>query len=495
MTATELALAEQLLATGRAGEALKLTEPAANMRLADLKLWTVRGQALKALSRLDDAIEAYRIGAEIAPQSGVAEHNFAGALGDAQRFAEAEAATRRAFAKGLDAPETWMVHARALMGQARFEESEQACREALRRRPAYAEAHGDLAQLLWMQTEDAVQACASLEAAIAANPGALLLRMQLARFRQYVGDLQGAYAALLPVMSGPDIDPGLSVLASQLLVYSDPSAALAHAELAYAAWPDAEIAIANLCEANLAAGHAEAAARLAQNLRERDPLDQHAIGLLAIAWRMLGDKRYSELYDYDRVVKAWTIDTPDGWPNLDAYLVDLQKSLTRLHPVRGHPVGLSLRHGSQTLQGLDRVDDPVVAAFFQAIAGPIHRHIAWLGEGGDPLRARITGGYKFNGVWSARLRPTGYHTNHLHPRGWLSSACYIALPSAVERGKEGWIKFGEPGIPTAPALAAEHFVKPEPGLLVLFPSYMWHGTVPFSGDENRLTIAFDLLPA
>jgi hypothetical protein len=135
-----------------------------------------------------------------------------------------------------------------------------------------------------------------------------------------------------------------------------------------------------------------------------------------------------------------------------------------------------------------------VRAFFEAIDGPIRRHIAALGPGDDPLRARANGTYRFNGIWSVRLRASGYHTNHVHPKGWVSSACYIALPGAVERGNEGWIKFGEPGIPTSPKLDAEHYVKPEPGLLVLFPSYMWHGTVPFSGSDYRLTSAFDLLP-
>ena len=30
--------------------------------------------------------------------------------------------------------------------------------------------------------------------------------------------------------------------------------------------------------------------------------------------------------------------------------------------------------------------------------------------------------------------------------------------------------------------------------LALFPSYMWHGTVPFTGAKPRLTFAFDLVP-
>ena len=32
-------------------------------------------------------------------------------------------------------------------------------------------------------------------------------------------------------------------------------------------------------------------------------------------------------------------------------------------------------------------------------------------------------------------------------------------------------------------------------MLVLFPSYMWHGAAPFSGDARGLTFAFDLVPA
>jgi tetratricopeptide (TPR) repeat protein len=494
-TGPAIALAEMLIGASRPQEALELAQPAAQTPLDQLKWWTARGQALKALGRLEEAADAYRRGTEVAPLSGVAEHNLAGVLGDDQRFAESEAATRRAFAKGLDAPETWLVHGRALMGLARLDEAEDAYGQAIRRRPAYAEAHADLAQLIWMRTQDAKAACAALDVAIAASPADPRLLLARAKLLEYAGDLNGAYATLAPALSRPGVDPGLHIVASQLLVHSDPAAALAEAERGYAGAPNDPLAAATLCQANLAVGRPDTAARIAQALRQRTPLDQHAIALLATAWRMLGDPRYGELYDYDRMVRSWRIDTPAGWPSLEAYLADLRVSLDRLHPLPGHPVGQSLRGGSQTLQGLERLDDPVVRAFFEAIDGPIRRHIEWLGTGGDPLRARAGGGYRFNGTWSARLRPGGFHTDHLHPKGWISSACYIALPGAVGRGREGWIKFGQPGVPTRPLLPAEHFIKPEPGLLVLFPSYMWHGTVPFTGDEPRLTIAFDLSPA
>jgi hypothetical protein len=38
-------------------------------------------------------------------------------------------------------------------------------------------------------------------------------------------------------------------------------------------------------------------------------------------------------------------------------------------------------------------------------------------------------------------------------------------------------------------LRAQHFVKPEPGVLVLFPSYMWRGAAPFHGEGMRLMAA------
>jgi hypothetical protein len=103
--------------------------------------------------------------------------------------------------------------------------------------------------------------------------------------------------------------------------------------------------------------------------------------------------------------------------------------------------------------------------------------------------------------------------DHVHQEGWLSSAFYVELPDVVTKpdartgsaqgknkteggdsARQGWIRFGQPGSPVQPVQTAQHFVKPEPGMLVLFPSYMWHGTVPFTGKQSRLTVAMDVVP-
>jgi len=55
-------------------------------------------------------------------------------------------------AMGLQAPEAWLVLGRALIGEMRFDDAEAALREAIARRPGYADAHAELAQLIWMRT-------------------------------------------------------------------------------------------------------------------------------------------------------------------------------------------------------------------------------------------------------------------------------------------------------------------------------------------------------
>jgi hypothetical protein len=93
------------------------------------------------------------------------------------------------------------------------------------------------------------------------------------------------------------------------------------------------------------------------------------------------------------------------------------------------------------------------------------------------------------------MRRGGFHLNHVHPLGWLSSAYYVSVPAEVEdaSARSGWIKFGEPRFPM-PGATAGLFVQPKPGRLVLFPSYMWHGTNAIQGDEPRTSIAFDAVP-
>jgi hypothetical protein len=249
------------------------------------------------------------------------------------------------------------------------------------------------------------------------------------------------------------------------------------------------------CDALMAAGRAEEAVAVAEALYQLDRTDQNALVRLATSLRLAGDPRARTFFDYDTFVRPYRIDVPRGWSSVEAYLSDLASALKAKHWYVEHPVDQSLRHGGQVTLNLGRAREPAIAAFASAIDGPIRRHIAHLRSSGTELGDRALDSYEIIGAWSVRLRPNGYHHDHIHHLGWLSSAFYVEVPEAPpENPLEGCIKFGEPGTVTSPHLPAEHVVKPEPGTLVLFPSYMWHGTIPLSRGEGRMTIAMDIQP-
>ena len=487
----EVERAQALARVGRRDAALAVLAAVTERADAPWQALSIHADMAKQAGRLDDSLALSRRLIAARPTSVPARHNLASTLGDLGRAVEAEAVCREAMALGGDAPETWLVLARALQSQNRFEPAEGAYRQALARRPGYGEVLRDLSQLIWMRDADLAAASAPLDLAIAAAPGDAGLRRIKARLLEYAGDVEGAYRTLV---AGPLDAPG-ELAAAQACLGLDPQRALDHAKRAAAlAGAAAPAVMATQAECLLALGRPDAALEPIRALRAQEPLNQHVLAHQATAWRMLGDARYAQLYDYDAFVRPFRLATPDGWATLGDYLTDLAAALNRLHRLKTHPVGQSLRGGSQTAAPLAQSDDPAIRAFFAAIDAPIRAYMAALGQGDDPLRAHNTGDYRIKGSWSVRLRPNGFHADHIHSDGWLSSACHIEVPPSVEGdGREGWLRFGAP--PGLPHLPAEHHVRPQAGTLVLFPSYMWHGTQPFGGEASRLTLAFDVVPA
>jgi uncharacterized protein (TIGR02466 family) len=240
---------------------------------------------------------------------------------------------------------------------------------------------------------------------------------------------------------------------------------------------------------------------LCEEVLAEDAFDQIVLSYLGILWRLMDDSRESWLLDYEKMVIPVPVPAPDGVQR-DAFFQDLRETLEDLHKHNAHPIEQSVRGGTQTNGYLFRLKESRLAdlerQLRRAIASAVQsfprddEHPFWSRRPHKPT----TDGLRFAGAWSVRLRSQGYHTNHIHPEGWISSACYVALPRRVREASDtsGFIQFGEPLKELGLDLPPRRILKPEVGTLVLFPSYMWHGTVPFESDEQRITVAFDLLP-
>ncbi len=226
-------------------------------------------------------------------------------------------------------------------------------------------------------------------------------------------------------------------------------------------------------------------------------MDAERIALLELCYRNLGDPRSHYINDYDNFVGAQFIETPPGYRNLDAFNRKLAQKLDEMHTMKHHPLEQTLRNGSQTYGSLFDSEEPIIVELRDALKIAIQKHIDALPDDPDhPFLSRKTKDFAFVSSWSVRLNASGFHKNHVHGNGWISSAYYVQVPSEVSGSSEkaGWLKFGQPNRLPGHDQEPHKWIEPEVGKLGLFPSYMWHGTEPFHSDSHRMTVAFDILP-
>jgi len=252
-----------------------------------------------------------------------------------------------------------------------------------------------------------------------------------------------------------------------------------------------------LVSAQLMLGRYDEALKTLKPWRASHPHVQSWIALEATALRLARRPEYKALVAPDAFIQAFQLPVPQGFDSIEAFNTALIDAIAPNQSFSQQPLDQTLRAGTQTARDLVHVNNPIIQAYLRALDAPIQSYLSSIGIAPDhPFLSRNTGKYQFNGCWSVTLQGQGHHVNHVHPNGWISSAYYARVPEETRSGdgKAGWIKFGEPPFKTEPALAPEKWVQPSPGTLVLFPSYMWHGTEPIHDGSERVTVPFDLVP-
>lgn len=235
---------------------------------------------------------------------------------------------------------------------------------------------------------------------------------------------------------------------------------------------------------------------LAQQLCAEKPLDQARWALAAACYKFGQESQsYRQLYNFDHFIAAYELMPPPGFSDIADFNQQLLQKLHSLHVSSQHPLQQSLRQGTQTEDHLFCLQDATIQSLQQQISAAVVEYIKSLPDDKQhPFLQRKTKHFLYSGAWSVRLRQQGFHRNHYHGDGWISGCYYVSIPSAVNSAGSGWIKFGQPELGKHLVSQPDYLVKPTAGLLVLFPSMMWHGTEPFNDEQYRVTVAFDIVP-
>ncbi|TQV83501.1 tetratricopeptide repeat protein [Denitrobaculum tricleocarpae] len=388
------------------------------------------GRVMGHLGRHKDSVECYRKGLGLSPSSGNLKSQLGVALHAAGSFEDAIDAHRDAIALDPASVDYLCAYGYTLTAAQHHEDAIKIFDRALHLKPDHHEAYSRKALALEALGRGK-EIITDLRSAVAKHPDIVNLRLSLARTQLHTGDAAGALET---------------------------------------------------CDDCLA----------------KQPASTAALAFRSQALRELGRvEEANALTDLDALILPVKTSHPAGFQTMEAFnaalISHILKHPTLLKDPPGHATKGGLHTGELLIEPKGPFDD-----FEKTINAAVVRYKQQLRHSADhPFVAHQPKRWTLN-VWSVVLEAGGHQVPHIHRGAWLSGVYYAKVPEVVRRSgnsRAGWIEFGQPPEklnPTAPPELRE--ICPEEGLMVLFPAYFYHRTVPFDADGTRISIAFDIVP-
>ncbi|MGA0393343.1 MAG: 2OG-Fe(II) oxygenase family protein [Rhodospirillales bacterium] len=386
--------------------------------------------------------------------------------------------------------------------QSRLEEALEAYSQAITTDPNIAEAHNNYGNIL-RELGRFDEAESALRQALRLKPDHLPARSNLAGTLRSLGQLEDAEAEARKTLDlDPDFDPALTTLGRILLDGGKTDDAIEAFEKAMQLNPDdlsPHISLANIWHQR---GDLEKSLSIFDSHLSQNPHETLVLSAKALLLNEIGGAgRAKALLDYERFIKPVKFDRAPNYESLDRFHTALRAHVEQLPDLTFEPLLKSTRQGYQAEQ-LERDESAPVEALKEIIAQGVEQYCAQCETISDHPLAPIPDDLSIT-IWVTILEGPGHQNPHIHPSAWLSGVYYVNLPEIMEKNKEGhagWIEFGQPRdedkYKAEPLL---YTVQPEEGLMVMFPSYMFHRTIPVndspaqSSTDKRISIAFDVM--
>ncbi len=192
------------------------------------------------------------------------------------------------------------------------------------------------------------------------------------------------------------------------------------------------------------------------------------------------------------------LERPAEFSSLSAFNAAMREEITSHPALTTEFDGRATRNGAKVDGMFAANKTPLFEIFEREIRKAFDVAIARMPRrDGLPIPFHVEGGYRAD-MWANVMYRGGHQIAHNHPAGWFSASYYNTLPGCVVssgEAHEGWIEFGGTAydFPAAPDTPLRQ-IQPEEGMMVVFPSYIFHRTIPFESDEIRISCAFDAKP-
>ena len=177
---------------------------------------------------------------------------------------------------------------------------------------------------------------------------------------------------------------------------------------------------------------------------------------------------------------------------LDINFIDKIIKIKKSTDLKAQPL---LDNGAQSSGNLFLRQEPEIQELKQILQKKIEEYRKNFSYSKDGIIRNWPKSYSLFG-WLVSIKSGGKLKAHMHRKGWLSGSIYLKMP---EMSGEGNILFGlgleGSNYPNGGKDYPQKEYEVNEGDIVLFPSSLYHQTLPFSSDKDRISFAFDVIPS
>lgn len=448
------------LQSGNYGNAVDLIEKALILNPGNSDAHYNLGAAYSKLKKFDEAVENYHKALAIQPDFGVAHNNLGSALQDLGKLDEAVESFHKALAYDPDNVRAHNNLGNAFKNLGQLDEAVASFRKALAIAPDFAETHYNLGSAFseMKQLEKAVE---SYHKSLAIKPGYATAHRNLGNALKKLGRFEDAIRSY---------DLAHSNFASDDLI-----------ETNYCRYKSLE------CDYLL-----ERYDDFYRKLDELIKVDFVNINVAAFSAFAAQQLDHVDPYPFCKNPMDF-VRIYNGLADVEDILESLVGEIQRREAV-WEPPGIATIKGFQSASNLFINPTGIFADLDRIIKEKIEVYRSEFSTENCNFIRLMPKTLSIQG-WGVRLLKGGHQKEHIHPDGWLSGVFYLKVPE-FRNQEEGSIEFGLWGF-NYPILDKDYPRKryyPKSGDFALFPSSLFHRTIPFHSDDERLCIAFDLFP-
>ena len=227
-------------------------------------------------------------------------------------------------------------------------------------------------------------------------------------------------------------------------------------------------------------------------LREIDPCNPILASIDPLVSIITGKKNKSLFIDnpLDYVKEFNLNDYSEDANTLISKIINVSRSI----PSEYNPKGKTTIGGLQTLPTIFDSSTDEINTLETIIRNCIQTYIETFNQKDALFISRWPNPFEIQG-WAVFLDKLGMQKSHNHLSGWMSGVIYLKVPRIENSENEGAIEFSLHGYdyPGKDLNIPKKVIQPNVGSVILFPSSLFHKTIPFSSNEERISLAFDVI--